>query len=203
MTSDDLLYLGPRRGDLGGFRELPETLRQLLERWNGFVAFGGGLHVRGICQHPSWHSLHEVWRGAHALERLYPAVQPSDLPFAEDCMGDQFLLRGPQVLRLAGETGELDLVSHSLEEFLERAEADPLLFLALGPLRQILREGKILAPGQILVAYPPYCSREAEQGVVLRPVPTLQGIRYLSDLARRIADLRDGAPFRFEGFRAE
>jgi hypothetical protein len=45
---DSLTYHGPAIDDLVTFGRLTEELRQLLEWRNGFVAYGGGLHVRGV-----------------------------------------------------------------------------------------------------------------------------------------------------------
>ncbi len=37
-------------------------------------------------------TLRQVWIGEDRLSRLYPAVNADDVPFAQDCFGDQFLL---------------------------------------------------------------------------------------------------------------
>ena len=36
---------------------LPTAYANLLKQVNGFVAFRGGFHMRGICDEPEWHSL--------------------------------------------------------------------------------------------------------------------------------------------------
>jgi hypothetical protein len=69
-------------------QKVPGDLMRMLEDINGFVAFDGGLHLRGVCQAPEWHSLEEVWDGGHALHRLFPAVRADDVPFAQDCLAD-------------------------------------------------------------------------------------------------------------------
>ena len=60
----------------------------------------------------------------------WPNVNPTWVPFTEDCVGDQFLLRNKDVLRLSAETGEVDDLSMSLEDSLSSANADPIDFLA-------------------------------------------------------------------------
>jgi hypothetical protein len=67
---------------------LPTNLVDLLKQINGFVQFGGGLHVRGICDKPTWHSISEMMGGATALHKSYGVVLPTDVPFAQDCMAD-------------------------------------------------------------------------------------------------------------------
>jgi len=104
---------------------LPADLQSLLLDANGFVIFDGGLHVRGICDAPDWHSLERFWIGEYALWRLYPTVRPDDVPFAQDFLGDQFLLRRGRVIHLDGEIGSIDEVGLGLNEFLESAFTNP------------------------------------------------------------------------------
>jgi hypothetical protein len=113
---------------------LPANLVDLLTRINGFVQFGGGLHVRGVCAEPTWHSIAEVMVGPRALERQYEWVLPTNVPFAQDCMADQFLLRDGQVCKLQSETGKVHSLDLRLPQFFAAVEADPVGFLAMHPL---------------------------------------------------------------------
>ena len=113
---------------------LPTDLVDLLRQTNGFVRFGGGLHVRGICSKPTWHSIAKVMAGPTALHKLYDVVLPTDAPFAQDCMADQFLLREGLVYKLQSETGELCPLNLSLSQFFSAAKEDPVEFLAMQPL---------------------------------------------------------------------
>jgi hypothetical protein len=151
MELEHVTYVGlpPDDGEL--LARLPPNLARLLQQVNGFIQFHGGLHVRGACREPAWHSLRDAWLGAFAFHRLYPDVRLEDVPFGEDCMGDQFLLREGQVWRLDGETGAVQSMGVSLDEFLRRAQADPVQYLGLHPLLQFQQEGGVLQPGQLLV----------------------------------------------------
>lgn len=111
-------------------RKLPDDLRSFLEETNGLVAFDGGLHIRGASNEPAWHSLRHVWLGV-PLHTLYPAVQPEDVPFAQDAVGDQWLLRDGQVVRLAAETGDIEPAWQSFGGFLQAVEATPIDTLGL------------------------------------------------------------------------
>jgi hypothetical protein len=102
------MYVGPPIDDPEMFERLLAEYRDLLARANGYVAYHGGLHVRGACLAPEWHSLRAACDGERAVHRLWPVVSLSDVPFAEDALGDQFVLRGAQVHRLSAETGELE-----------------------------------------------------------------------------------------------
>ena len=191
-------FRGPAAPDPALLAALPDDLRTLLEQVNGFIQFGGGLHVRGVCDEPVWHTLSIVWVGDHAFHRRYAAVRKADVPFAQDCMGDQFLLRDGKVVRLYAETGELSELGVGLFEFLAKAQADPEKFLNLQPLVQFHSEGGRLEPGQLLSVYPPFCCTESGNGPVsLRAVAVLDRLGFLADFARQIASVPDGDRIEF------
>lgn len=192
MKLKGVTYRGPEIDDPGILDAVPAELASLLARLNGFIQLGGGLHVRGACTHPEWHSLRAAWYGEHAFHRFYEVLTPGDIPFGEDCVGDQLVLRDGRVARLQAENGILELLGWPLMEFLERAQRDPVDILQLQPLLQFHREGHRLEPGQLLHAYPPFCTREAEQGVALRAVPARERQDFLVGFAEKAAGAADG-----------
>ena len=127
-------FTGPPVDDDETYVRCPPELRRMLDEANGVVAFGGGLHVRGACREPDWHSLRAAWDGPLALHDLYDEVLFEDVPFAEDALGDQFLLRDGQVLVLRAEDGQIDGTPHGLESWLAAVVADPVGVLSLHPL---------------------------------------------------------------------
>jgi len=191
------MYIGPPVDDFEVLGRLPDAYVDLLEVVNGYVAYHGGLHVRGACMLPEWHSLRAAWFGEDAIHRLFPVVSPDDVPFAEDAMGDQFLIRRDVVWRLDAETGAIASTNLRLNEFDEAARADPDHFLQLAPLHQFLSEGGRLEPGQLLSVYPPFVFEESAGSVSMKAVATLERRRYLADLARQLRDVPDGASTRF------
>lgn len=192
MKSDHATYTGPAIDDQELLERLPKSLAALLQQTNGYVHYHGGLHLRGACKAPSWHSLREAWLGADAWHRHYPEVEESDIPFAEDCLGDQFLLRDGNVWHLYAETGEMEDLEATFKEFMQNIEDDPGEHLGLHPLLQFQREGGHLQPGQLLAAYPPFCTEESEDGVTLAAVPAEERHRFLFEFAAKIRDLPDG-----------
>jgi hypothetical protein len=124
-------------------------------------------------------------------------VRPDDVPFAEDCLGDQFLLRDGSVCKLAAETGDVEPLGLTVRELFEAVAADPVGFLSLHPLLQFQEEGKHLAPGQLLSAYPPFCTTESADGVSLTAVPADERRRFLADLAAQIRGAADGGGVEF------
>jgi hypothetical protein len=172
---------------------LPREVRELLGEVNGVVALGGALHVRGEDPAAPWHDVHEVWRGGHALAARYPSVRAGDVPFAESCLGDQFLWRDGSILQLVAETGELEDVAPSLGLFLERCVHDnSQIVLGQRYLDEFEDSKQRLEPGFGLSIYPPLVVEESAAGVSLRGIPSLQLIDSLSAFARQIASLSDG-----------
>jgi hypothetical protein len=131
MAAIDCSYVGPPIDDPALLAELPAALRTLLTQTNGFVAYQGALHVRGACRAPRWHSLRYSWRGDDALHRQFVALRSTDIPFAEDGAGNQFVLREGEVHRLVASHGELEALSMGVAGFLAAVERDPAGFLDL------------------------------------------------------------------------
>jgi hypothetical protein len=191
MEDLDLIYRGSDVTDQEIFDAVPAEYQHLLEQMNGCVLFNGGLHIRGAVESPEWHSLRKVWRGDLALFRLFPAVEESDVPFAQDCLGDQFLLRSGIVYQLNAESGNLESLEMDFETFLNSARANPVEFLSLEPLLRFIADGGNIKPGQLLNAYPPFIMKEAANGVSLKAVSMLEQISFLADLAQQISGLPD------------
>lgn len=196
---DALDYQGPALDDEDLLADLPLDLCEVLRACNGFVQFGGGLHVRGACRGPDWHSLRAAMEGGQAFHLLYPdVVDPTDIPFGQDCMGDQFVLRGGEVHQLAAEVGEMDSLGMGLVEFLGYLREDPVERLCLHPLREFQERGGGLAPGRLLLAYPPFCTGQSGAGASIKDAPAQEVIGFHADLARRIGELGDGEEFVFQ-----
>jgi hypothetical protein len=190
-------YVGPPIDDADILARVPPDLSDRLRQTNGFIWFGGGLHVRGACREPIWHSLRAAWEGDAAFHALYPTVQVDDVPFAEDCMGDQFLIRGGTVWKLAAETGDVEDLGLTLADFFVAVAADPLESLGMHPLVQFRKDGGTMRPDQLLAAFPPFCVK-TEDEYNLRPVSGEERRRFLADFAAQIRDLPDGATIEFK-----
>ena len=77
-------FVGPEADDLEVLAAIPEDYRSFLQSMNGCILFGGGLHIRGVCKFPAWHSLRQLWIRPDALSTLYTSVEVGDVPFAQD-----------------------------------------------------------------------------------------------------------------------
>ncbi|MCB2379090.1 SMI1/KNR4 family protein [Hymenobacter sp. BT635] len=187
-----ILYTGGELTDLVSFARLPSYLQAFLREQNGVVAYFGGLHIRGCVSEPAWHALHPVWQGDTAFWRTYEAVLETDIPFAQDCVGNQFLLRGDAVLFLDTETGELADLEVDFKHFLFGIEKFPLDALGMEPLRGFQQRGGALQPGQLLSLYPPVCIASAANKPRLKLQPVAERLAWLADFYRQIKDLPSG-----------
>lgn len=187
MQFQGVTFTGPAVDDPDTFERLPSDLNQFLAEVNGVVAYEGGLHIRGACSKPDWHSLATAWNGPNAFHVRYPAIEPGDIPFAQDAVGDQWLLRGDRVIRLLAETGDVEGAHSSFDGFLAAVERDSIETLGLHPLMQFIREGGRLQPGELLSVYPPFCTEESASGVSLRAISADERLGFLADLARQLS----------------
>jgi hypothetical protein len=187
-------FEGPPIDDWAIIEEIPLPLADLLQKINGLVQFHGGLHLRGACLSPQWHSLRDAWHGPFAFHRTYQSIWSTDVPFGEDCVGDQFFLRDDIVWKLLAETDEVRSMDVPLANFLEQAQKDPVEYLEMHPLLQYINErGQGLDPGKLLSVYPPFCTAESGAGVDLRAISTLDRRRFLIEFAFSLRQVPDGA----------
>ena len=132
-----------------------------------------------------------AWFGPNAFHVLYDDVCPSDIPFAQDQLGDQFLIRAGVVLRLFAETGEIERLADSLQDFFGKVSSDIEGFLNVGLSRK-------MEPGQLLHAYPPFSFKESGAGATLAPLPASEVILFHADLARQVRDVPNGRRVEFK-----
>jgi hypothetical protein len=189
MEQSSPSYAGSEITDTEILDRVPEDYRRLLHQTNGFILFDGGLHVRGAVLAPEWHSLRTVWLGDSALHKLFPAIRETDVPFAQDCLGDQFVLRAGIVHKLDGEIGDVESLAMSLETFLSQARGNPIEFLSLQPLLQFMSEGGKLKPGQLLSVYPPFITKESADGVSLKAISMYDRLGFLADFAKQVTSI--------------
>ncbi len=191
-----ILFKGDEIDDISTFNALPKDLQVFYKEVNGLIAYKGGLHIRGCCNEPFWHSIKEIWVGKLAFWKHYPDILDIDVPFAQDCLGDQFLIRNNKVIKLSTESGEVDFLELDLWGFFEEIEKDPVNFLGMHPLIQFSMEGGEWEVGKILSAYPPFVLNQTGE-VSLKAQPIKERLEGLSDLFKKISRLKDGDDVQF------
>lgn len=86
-------------GGIGSVRLTEETMK---------ILYSGGLQVRSHDAQQRLLNVNTFLEGEFAFHNLYREVKASDFPIAQDCFGDQFLIRDNLVVKLNAETGEID-----------------------------------------------------------------------------------------------
>ncbi len=186
MDKAHITFKGPTQYDKVTLQSLPPTLAAYLQEINGFIVRSGELHVRGACLAPAWHSLKSAMQGPRAIHLLFPAVLATDIPFAQDALGNQFLLRGENLFRLRGETGQLEPLEDTLDEFL----SVKLSTLASSPAAELLarfrQRGNDLQPGELLNVVPPLVSEKELDKHSLIAVSSDDQLAWLAKVASSI-----------------
>ena len=150
---------------------LPPDMKLFYQEVNGLVAYNGGFQIRGIGTQPSWNSLEDAWKGENAFHKTYPNLNSDDIPFAQDCLGDQYVYRAGSIWQLLTETGELDDLELDFDEFIDEVTEDPVEFLALYPLIDFIDAGNELQPGELLVPNIPFSvETEEEYTFTIQPI---------------------------------
>lgn len=155
MEFKGVIYKGEEISDVELWKSLPADLKSYYRDVNGIIAYQGGLHIRGCVGNPDWHSLRQVWSGPWALHLHFNEIREKDIPFAQDCLGDQYFWRLGTVWRLFLDNGEVEDLELEFYDFLEEVEKDPVDLLDLEPLVYFLDQGNDLSPGHILISDPP------------------------------------------------
>lgn len=189
MDFTGITYHGGEIEDRDIFEAMPGILQDFYRQNNGLIAFEGGLQIHGCVNSPDWFSLRNAIQHVHAN---YDTVQSGDIPFAQDCLGDHYVLSGSSVVHLNGETGEIDPLEISFEQFLKQASEDPVNFLSLQPLEMYKSNGSSLKPGCLLNAYPPFSMQTDDQEYDLKAIDALEQRNFLADYYAQIKNLKDG-----------
>lgn len=176
----------------------PADLQEFLQYSNGMVAFDGGITFKGVGQQPKWASIEAAMKGEFALHEQYSEIQQTDIPFAHDCLGINFLLRGEDVMRLDTENGHLEKIEDSLWDFINNCIDNPEDYLDLELLFDMLDDGNILHPGELLHVNPPFSFEESEKGVEVAPVSWEEQMMFLFELNEKLKNSEDGSSVEIE-----
>jgi hypothetical protein len=187
MTPIGVTWSGPRIDDLTIRQSLTSDLWNMLTVENGFILSHGALHVRGACQSPEWHSLRAAMFGPMAFHHHYRSVLPSDIPFAQDMFGDQYLIRGKEILKLSAESDDLEPFAKSLKAFVNALDDNIEEYLNVSL-------DFDLQPGQLLLAWPPFVVA-SESSPQLKAIDGAEVISLHAEIARQIRDMPDGGTF--------
>jgi hypothetical protein len=163
--------------------QLGEQLWKVLSRRNGFYALESALHV-----YPAADSRHPPLAWLNAYEDLTAGLHF----FGEDIFGNQFVLRGDRVALFDAETGVIEEVARSLEEWAERLLSDDY-WTGWSLAHQWQMQNGPLEPGHRLLPKLPFVLGGQFTAENLYSVAAAEGMNYRAGIALQIRGVPDGA----------
>jgi hypothetical protein len=173
------------------------ALSGLLARRNGFYAFESALHVFPsgqplVADEPSsesWNSL-DLWRIGYDEMALGLHF------FAEDIFGEQFAIRGDEIVRFNPETGECHYHAGTIEKWAERILAHYEYETGIHLARAWQRANGPMRPGRRLLPSTPFILGGEYEVDNLFDGDAVEGMRFRADLAHQVRNVPDGATVR-------
>ncbi|MBG0757341.1 hypothetical protein [Vibrio cidicii] len=142
------------------------------------ILYSGGLQIRSNHSQERLLNVNTFLDGELAFHNLYREVKASDFPIAQDCFGDQFFIRDNLVVKLNAETGDIDEFGCTWEQFLAWVDEDPIERLSIP-------NDLDLKVGQLLFAYPPFCTAEGNNACI-KAIDGVELIRFHANFAKQI-----------------
>ncbi|MDB5335767.1 MAG: hypothetical protein JWN70_1386 [Planctomycetaceae bacterium] len=174
---------------------LGDELGALLAKSNGFVAFESALRVRG--QFPGEGGLH-WWNEGNTWRSSFGGMTDGAYFFAEDIFGNQFGLRGQEVVSFDPEVGESAHIASSLDSWAEQLLMNFELLTGYPLAHAWQRAFFPLQLGSRLVPITPFVLGGEFAVDNLRVVTDVAGMRSRAALAVQIRDLPDGTPIQLD-----
>ena len=180
----DLSFLGP---------QLP-AYASLLGLKNGFYAFAEALHVYAYSQTDRYNEQEVVtWNKVSLWKRAYELTEGEPFAFAEDIFSYQFCFDAGRVASFDPETGELEPLCGTLNEWATLMLTDPETHLGYETAREWSKIKGSLRRGERLVPVYPFITSEGSVDLTnLYPVEALKGMLSRADFARQIKTVPDG-----------
>jgi hypothetical protein len=188
--SDEQPHLPPSVTDQAG--RLANDLLDLLRNRNGFFAFGPALHVFPANSTAMSWGLTE-WNMPGLWKHEYQSFVDPGLCFAEDAFGNQFSIKNDNVHFFQAETGELQQVANSIEEWAKLVLSDDGFWTGW-PIAEnwSKRNGPLPLHTRLHPAQPFVCggSYDADN---LKSIDAAEMMAQWGSFAIQIRDLPDGA----------
>lgn len=184
------------RDEISGFGPLGEQLQSLLKQRNGFYAFEAALHVFPASPQEKELTLGE-WNTFDLWRFEYGELAHKAMFFAEDAFGNQFCIRDNRVCSFDAETGALDVLASSLEEWAKRLLSEYRV-LTGHPLIHLWQErnGSIPTGARLMPKIPFVLGGEYSLGN-LYALSDVRAMRSRGNLARQLKNLPDGSQIEF------
>ena len=189
---------GAATTQLADLSDVPDELRELLARCNGFLAFESALHVFPLTASRADVVTLEAWNAQDLWRNGYEGLADGLVFFAEDIFGGQFALSPHGVVSFNPETGEVAYVADSLESWASRILDDYELLTGFPLAHSWQQRHGQLPAGQRLLPKRPFVLGGGFSVENLYPLDSVEGMRLRAELATQIANLPEGAAVTFK-----
>lgn len=178
---------------------LTSQLHELLKIKNGFYAFESALHVFPsadpiLCKTMSL----ETWNEQHLWRGEYNHLTEGCLFFAEDIFGSQFCIHTNQICIFEPETGELENLCSSIDEWAMQILQDHEVLTGFPLAHEWQKKNGKIADGRRLLPKVPFIGGGEFSIKNLYEIDSVQGMKSRASLARQIHDFPDGTKFTFK-----
>jgi hypothetical protein len=171
-----------------------DELLELLRLKNGFYAFESALHVFPLVM-DDWFNSQDLlrWNAPTLWKHAFGKQAETLFAFAEDIFGYQFCSQGDQIVRFDPETGDVESVCSSVEEWAALICKDYNVQTGYPVAKAWQAKHGPIAQGNRLVPIYPLISKEGSYDVSnFYEVDDLKGMLSRADFARQIRNVQDG-----------
>lgn len=181
----------------GQMERFEKELYGLLAKKNGFYAFKCALHVfpfglrQGVMDIVSWNSM-DLWRNE------YGDLTKGIWFFGEDIFGNQFCVNNNKICTFDPETGDLEVIGNSIEDWAEWILTDPALGTGFPVVEMWEKENGRLEVNHRLIPRLPFAAGGDYSLQNLYSTESTKSMRIRGPIAREIHHLPDRAKFRIK-----
>jgi hypothetical protein len=169
-----------------------QELGDLLAARNGFFAFESALHLFPAGAPVAGHDL-VGWNAPSLWRSEYGDMADALLFFGEDIFGGQFALRGQEIVTFDPETGAVNPMAATLDEWAGLLLDDYETVTGFPLAHQWQADHGALQPGVRLLPKLPFVLGGKYTVDNLYELDAVKGMRVRADVARQLRDLPDGA----------
>lgn len=178
--------------DFRDHSELYDQLTGLLQSKNGFYGFESALHVFPAAPFEKEMTLGR-WNTFSVWRNEYGRLSDNMLFFAEDAFGNQFCLHHGGISVFEAETGRIEIIANTVEEWADRVLADYNLMTGYPLLHRWQTVYGRLPMGMRLVPKIPFVLGGEYDLENLSAMSAVSGMKSRGNLAVQLVDLPDGA----------
>lgn len=171
----------------------------MLSRKNGFLAFESALHVLPGASVAGQPDLAD-WNSPTGWRRTYGSVTEGLLFFAQDAFATQFALSKSGVVRFNPESGEIEFVASSLEDWAQKVLDEFPFETGWTVLKEWQEEHGPLAGGHRLLPKRPFSLGGDYVATNMVAVPSERAMQMMGRLFVQIRSIPDGSPATVHGW---